>query len=171
MCPHFLLIIIVSAILWSRNPFGNYSTHMRTMSHLVCRPPNDGLPPSTHQLRSSFVSLFFRIVIAGTEPNVLFVITIRDNNIISQHLRHFARPQQLRESQSWTRQTRSRSTSIKDKGHYVTPLELLHISYSSSNINGLKGDLCCSVVFRSRSGGFFGWCSSAEYGDSRTSLL
>lgn len=81
-----------------------------------------------------------------TEPNVLFVITIRDNNIISQHLRHFARPEQLRESQSWTRQTRSRSTSIKDKGHYVTPLELLHISYSSSNINGLKGDLCCSVV-------------------------
>lgn len=78
-----------------------------------------------------------------TEPNVLFVITIRDNNIISQHLRHFARPEQLRESQSWTRQTRSRSTSIKDKGHYVTPLELLHISYSSSNINGLKGDLCC----------------------------
>lgn len=31
------------------------------------------------------------------------------------------------------------STSIKSRGHYVTPLELLHISYSSSNINGLNG--------------------------------
>lgn len=42
------------------------------------------------------------------------------------------------------------STSIKSRGHYVTPLELLHISYSSSNINGLNGP--------GMDGGRFGHC-------------
>lgn len=41
-----------------------------------------------------------------------------------------------------------RSTSIKSKGHYVTPLELLHISYSSSNINGLNGQEAAAAAVK-----------------------
>lgn len=64
LCPHFLLIIIVSAILWSRNPFGNYSTLTQPgeegtdRSYLV--GPGRDLPPDVLLLLLLLLNCDFR---------------------------------------------------------------------------------------------------------------